>query len=62
MKKQNVYLLAGIAWLACGIYQLKNHNMFMVIASAVISLLCFVLAFYKIEKKSNGSDKSEAGS
>ena len=39
MRKQHIYLLVGIAWLSCCIYQLKNSNMFMVVVSAIISVL-----------------------
>ena len=50
MKKQHIYLLVGIAWLSCCIYQLKNSNMFMVVVSAIISVLFFALAeVYPIE-------------
>ena len=50
MKKKHIYLLVGIAWLSCCIYQLKNSNMFMVVVSAIISVLFFALAeVYPIE-------------
>lgn len=46
MRKQNIYLLVGLAWLACCIYQLKNGNLFMIAVSAIIAALCFFMAFY----------------
>jgi preprotein translocase subunit SecG len=60
MKKQHIYLLVGIAWLSCCIYQLKNSNMFMVVVSAIISVLFFALAIYTKNKnkqsKNNDND------
>ena len=60
MKKQHIYLLVGIAWLSCCIYQLKNSNMFMVVVSAIISVLFFALAIYTKNKnkqsKNNNND------
>lgn len=60
MNKQSVYSLAGLAWLMCCLYQLKNDNMFMVVFSAVISALCFGCALYKKIRAgrtvTNGSD------
>ena len=47
MEKQNIYLLVGLVWLICCVYQLKNENMFMVVISAIISVLFFSLAIYK---------------
>ncbi len=59
MSKQNIYLFVGLTWLLCCVYQLKNDNMFMVVISAIISALFFVLAiYYKFPKKeSKSSDK-----
>ncbi len=52
MSKQNIYLFVGLTWLLCCVYQLKNDNMFMVVISAIISVLFFVMAiFYKFKKR-----------
>lgn len=47
MSRQNIYSLIGIAWLACCLYQLKNDNMFMFAASAVLSAIFFGMSVYK---------------
>lgn len=47
MKTQNKYLLVGVAWMACCIYQYKNNNMFMAAASAIISVLFLAMVIYK---------------
>ena len=47
MSRQNIYSLTGIAWLACCLYQLKNDNMFMFAASAVLSAIFFGMSVYK---------------
>ncbi len=47
IKKQNIYLYAGHAWLVCCLYQLKNSNTFMAAVSAIISFLLFALSIYK---------------
>lgn len=47
MNKQCVYPLIGLAWLLCCVYQFKNDNMFMFVASGILSLLFFLLAVYK---------------
>ena len=52
MRKQNIFLLIGITWMLCCVYQLKNGNKFMAVVSAVISVLLFALAIYnKIKSK-----------
>lgn len=62
MEKQNLFLVVGLTWTACFIYQYKNENIFMAAASAVIALVCFALAVYKRFKskdsKNNESDKT----
>ncbi len=55
MGKQDLYLFVGLMWLLCCVYQLKNDNMFMVVVSAIISVLFFALALLK-KIKSKGSD------
>ena len=42
---------SGIMWLLCCVYQLKNDNMFMVVVSAIISVLFFALALLKKIKR-----------
>ena len=51
MEKQDIYPLVGLVWMACCIYQIKNNNMFMIVVSAVISAMFFLLAAYRIYKK-----------
>ena len=52
MSKPKLYMFAGLTWLICCIYQLKNGNMFMVVFSAIIAVLLFGLAiYYKIKSK-----------
>ena len=61
MSKQKLYLLVGLTWLLCCVYQLKNGNMFMVVVSAIISVLLFALAIYNKfkSKESKSGDKTE---
>ena len=56
MKKRNMYLFVGLAWLACCLYQLKNNNMFMVVASGIVSFLFFALFVYKMDKDNDSDD------
>ena len=52
MSKQSKFLFAGLTWMLCCVYQLKNGNMFMVVFSAIIAALLFGLAIYnKIKSK-----------
>jgi TRAP-type uncharacterized transport system fused permease subunit len=56
MKKQDVYLLVGLVWLLCCLYQLKNSNTFMVVVSAIISILFFTLAVFTKNKNINSKN------
>lgn len=47
MKKQNIYPYAGLTWMMCGLYQLKNSNMFMFTVSAVMSAAFFFVSVMK---------------
>ncbi len=61
MKKQNIYLFVGLAWLSCCIYQLKNSNRFMAVASTIVSFLCFALAIHKayVNKDAESNDNND---
>lgn len=52
MSKQSKFLFAGLTWMLCCVYQLKNGNTFMIGFSAIIAALLFGLAiYYKIKNK-----------
>lgn len=62
MEKDNFNLFVGLVWLICGIYQFKNDNTFMVIMSAVISVIFFALGIYsKIKNKDSNSGGKKNG-
>ena len=56
MKMHSRFLIAGITWLILCIYQLKNNNMFMVILSAIVTIILFALAAYNKFKDKNSKN------
>ncbi len=57
MSKQSKFLFAGLTWMLCCVYQLKNGNTFMIGLSAIIAALLFGLAIYnKFKSKRHEKD------
>jgi len=49
-KRVRIYVIIGIAWLACSLFQAKNGNMFMVAVSAILAVLFLVCGIYEYYK------------
>ena len=57
MSKPKLYMFAGLTWMLCCVYQLKNGNTFMIGFSAIIAALLFGLAIYnKFKSKRHEKD------